>query len=189
MLVSLPRSPEEERCSSRRVSSIVVFVVLMLVSVPLTVRLPPTVASPDRLKLPPVRAPEAVTLVRLISSSKATETPLEAAVVVTLEPPEIVRSSVASAMSSEPLSPSTVRVVTTDAVLVEVTRPLASTVMIGIAVAEPTVPAETPLLASVAVMVALAEPSKEAEPVASPAIASVLEVSRAVAVAALPVVS
>ena len=161
----------------------------MLVSVPLTVRLPPTVALPDRLKLPPVRAPEAVTLVRLISSSKATETPLEAAVVVTLEPPEIVRSSVASAMSSEPLSPSTVRVVTMDAVLVEVTRPLASTVMIGIAVAEPTVPAETPLLASVAVMVALAEPSKEAEPVASPASASVLEVARAVAVAALPEVS
>ena len=35
-------------------------------------------------------------------------------------------------------------------------------------------------------MVALAEPSKEAEPVASPEIAKVLDVSRAVAVAALP---
>ena len=79
-----------------------------------------------------VTAPEVVTVVRLMSLSRATETPLEAAVVVTLEPPEIVRSSVASAISSEPLSPSTVRVVTTFAVLVAVTRPLASTVMTGI---------------------------------------------------------
>jgi len=79
-----------------------------------------------------------------MSLSSATETPFEAAVVVTLVPPEIVRSSVASAMSSEPLSPSTVRVVTMFAVLVEVTRPLESTVMTGISVVEPTVPAVTP---------------------------------------------
>ena len=77
--------------------------------------LPP--ALPDTLPVTsPVRSPTslvAVTDVRLISESRATDTPLAAEpVVVTLEPPEMVRSSVASEISSEPESPSTVSVVT-----------------------------------------------------------------------------
>ena len=94
----------------------------------------------------------AVTEVRLISESRATDTPLAAAVVVTLEPPEMVRSSVASEISSEPESPSTVSVVTMLAVEVPVIRPLASIVSTGTAVELPIVPAETPESASLAAL-------------------------------------
>ena len=92
-------------------------------------------------------------------------------------------------MSSEPLSPVTVNPLPTAVVVADVMRPLESTVNTGTAAAPPYDPAETPLSARVAAMVALAEPSKEAEPVASPEIAKVLDVSNAVAVAALPEVS
>ena len=67
--------------------------------------------------------------------------------------------------------------------------PLESTVICDTCEPDPYVAAETPVLARVAEIVALAEPSNEAEPVASPEIAKVLAVCRAVAVAAFPEVS
>ena len=85
----------------------------------------------------PVTAPEAVRVVRLTLGSRATETPLEAAVVVTFVPPEIDRDSLSRSISSEPESPVTVSAVPTDAVETLVKRPLASTVITGIAVCEP----------------------------------------------------
>ena len=118
-------------------------------------------------------APLAVTEVRLISASSATDTPFEAAVVVTFDPPEMVRSSVARAISSEPESPSTVKVVTMLAVLVLVIRPFASTVSTGIAVAEPTVPADTPESARSRVTAEVSEPEPETVILPEPASATV----------------
>ena len=84
-----------------------------------------------------VTIPVAVTLVREMSASRATSTPLEAALVVTFVPPVIDSASVRRLISSEPLSPVTVSAVPTEAVLMLVTRPLASTVTTGISVCEP----------------------------------------------------
>ena len=105
--------------------------------------------------------------------SRATLTPLEAAVVVTFDPPEMVRSSVARAISSEPESPSTVKVVTILAVLVLVTRPFASTVSTGISVVEPTVPADTPESARSRVTAEVSEPEPETVILPEPASATV----------------
>ena len=70
-----------------------------------------------------------------------------------------------------------------------VTRPFASTVITGTAVAEPVVPAVTPELASVIAISAAAVPSKFTVPVASPETLIARAVSSADAVAALPEVS
>ena len=109
--------------------------------------LPP--ASPDTLPVTsPVRSPVkvvAVTDVRLISESRATLTPLDAAVVVTFEPPVTENVSFKKSISSEPESPVTVIPEPTAAVEVAVIRPFASTVRTGIAVPEPIVPAATPV--------------------------------------------
>ena len=136
-----------------------------------------------------VTTPDALKLVRATSASSESSTPLLAAVEVRFVPPVIAKPSVRRSISSDPLSPVTVNPLPTAVVVADVTRPLESTVSTGIADALPNVPAETPLLARVAEIVALAEPSKDAEPVASPEIAKVLAVSRALAVAALPEVS
>ena len=99
----------------------------------------------------PVTEPLAAMLFREISESRATDTSLVPIVVVTLAPPETLRTSdERSMLSLEPLSPPTARVVVIAAVEVAVTRPLASTVRTGIAVAEPTDPADTPESASLA---------------------------------------
>ena len=97
-----------------------------------------------------------------MSESSATDTPLEAAVVVTFVPPVTENTSDKKSMSSEPESPVTVIPEPTAAVVVPVIRPLASNVMIGIAVAEPTVaPVTTSLsLASGTVPEARSEASR-----------------------------
>ena len=81
-----------------------------------------------------VTIPVASTLTKEMSSSNATSIPLEAADVVTLEPPVIDRVSFRRSISSEPLSPATVKAVPTVVVVADVIRPLASTVITGIAV-------------------------------------------------------
>ena len=80
---------------------------------------------------------EALTLVTLMSASSATSTPLEAAEEVMLEPPVIDSDSVRRSICSEPESPVTVRAVPTEAVVADVIRPFASTVITGTAVVEP----------------------------------------------------
>ena len=115
------------------------------------------VVTPE-IVAPPVRA----MLPKEMSESSATDTPLEAAVVVTFVPPVTENTSDKKSMSSEPESPVTVIPEPTAAVVVPVIRPLASNVMIGIAVAEPTVaPVTTSLsLASGTVPEARSEASR-----------------------------
>ena len=115
------------------------------------------VVTPE-IVAPPVRA----ILPKEMSESSATDTPLEAAVVVTFVPPVTENTSDKKSMSSEPESPVTVIPEPTAAVVVPVIRPLASNVMIGIAVAEPTVaPVTTSLsLASGTVPEARSEASR-----------------------------
>ena len=115
------------------------------------------VVTPE-IVAPPVRA----MLPKEMSESSATDTPLEAAVVVTFVPPVTENVSFKKSMSSEPESPVTVIPEPTAAVVVPVIRPLASNVMIGIAVAEPTVaPVTTSLsLASGTVPEARSEASR-----------------------------
>ena len=148
-------------CRASAVSALpVTSPVRLPVIVPEKVALPPKTSCPKvipafvelSLIVLALSEPVAVTELRLISESRATDTPLAAAVVVTLEPPEMVRSSVASEISSEPESPSTVSVVTMLAVEVPVIRPLASIVSTGTAVELPIVPAATPESASLAAL-------------------------------------
>ena len=116
------------------------------------------VVTPE-IVAPPVRA----ILPKEMSESSATDTPLEAAVVVTFVPPVTENTSDKKSMSSEPESPVTViPEPTAGPVVVPVIRPLASNVMIGIAVAEPTVaPVTTSLsLASGTVPEARSEASR-----------------------------
>ena len=81
--------------------------------------------------------PDRAMLLREIFSSRATDTPLEAAVDVRFDPPVIANPSVRRSISSEPLSPVTVNPLPTAVVVADVMRPLESTVNIGIADAEP----------------------------------------------------
>ena len=71
------------------------------------------------------------------SSSRLTVTPFPEATVVTLVPPSIAKPSVRKSMVSEPLSPVMVNPLPTIEEVADVTRPLESTVRIGISVAEP----------------------------------------------------
>ena len=70
------------------------------------------------------------------SSSRLTVTPFAEATVVTLVPP-IAKPSVRKSIVSEPLSPEMVNPLPTIEEVADVTRPLESTVRIGISVAEP----------------------------------------------------
>jgi hypothetical protein len=65
-----------------------------------------------------------------------------------LAPPLNDSVSVRRSIDALPLSPSTVRVVPTSVVLTEVIRPLESTVITGISVEDPVVPAVTPVSVS-----------------------------------------
>ena len=94
------------------------------------------VTSPTN-PLEAVTTPEATTLVREILSSRLTVTELLEAFEVRLVPPEIVKVSERRLISSEPLSPATVSPLPTAAVVADVTRPLESTAITGIALVEP----------------------------------------------------
>ena len=118
-------------------------------------------------------APLAVTEVRLISASRATDTPFEAAVVVTFVPPLIASVSSRRLISSDPESPVTVRAVPTLAVVTLVTRPLASTETTGILVVDPYVLAETPVSARSRVTAEVSEPEPETVMLPEPASATV----------------
>ena len=101
---------------------------------------PPVAVVTPVMTAPPDRA----MLLREMFSSRATDTPLEAAVDVRFDPPVIERDSVRRLISSEPESPVTVIAAPTGAVLTDVTRPFASRVKIGNALAPPYVPAPGP---------------------------------------------
>ena len=104
---------------------------------------PATSRVPFRSAAPPIVAPaetltvEELTLVTEMSASRATSTPLEAALVVTFAPPVIASASFRRLICSEPESPVTVSAVPTAAVVADVMRPFASTVITGTSVCEP----------------------------------------------------
>ena len=89
------------------------------------------------IKVLAVTIPVAFTLVSEILSSRSIVIVSDAADEVKLVPPEIVRLSVKRSITSDPLSPETVKAVPTADVPATVKRPLESTVNVGISVEEP----------------------------------------------------
>ena len=138
-----------------------------------------------------VTTPDATNDVRETSGFSESSTPLLAAAEVRLVPPVIAKDSERRSISSEPLSPVTVKAEPTAAAVAEVMRPLESTVITGTADPEPYDPAETPLAARVIGRATFPVPSNVCPEsvVASPETVKVLAFAKAVAVAAFPEVS
>ena len=169
---------------------------LTVVVVPFTVRFPETITLPLAVRVvavisSEVRVPSTETLLKvtleLVATACpiATETVLPDTLVATPVPPAIVRVSPPATAFVVPLSASRSKEVDIAPVDTAVTRPLALTVTIGIAVVEPKLPTLELTVARVLAPVTLAVPSKFPEVhVTSPVIEAVRAVAHLVAVAA-----
>ena len=152
--LSKPSAEEVSFANSITGSVKVVVVELTDVVVPATVKFPPTVKLPcvstvSVLWLPNTtlpfawKTPVTVKLLPIVTSSgnptvTFTSVPtLVTAVSISFAVPKTWKSSVRSATSCDPESPSTVKAVATVTVLAAVNRPCWSTVNVGIAVCDP----------------------------------------------------